>query len=150
MGRLDVGDAAPDFELPGTGGRSYRLSDYRGGKLVLAFYPGDFTMVCTKQLCSYRDAREELEGLDAEVLAISPQSVASHERFRSEKGLTVPLLADEDRSVARAYGVLAAGQIRRSTFVIDEEGVVRHRKVRLLGLGYDSVADIERALATLG
>jgi peroxiredoxin Q/BCP len=150
VAKLDAGDAAPDFELPGTGDRTYRLSDYRGRKVVIAFYPGDFTVVCTRQLCSYRDDSEELEALDAEVLAISPQSVASHERFRSEKGLTVPLLSDEDRTVARAYGVLAAGQVRRSTFVVDEEGVVRHRKVRLLGLGYDSVEDIERALATLG
>jgi peroxiredoxin Q/BCP len=149
MAKLGVGDQAPDFELPGTGERTYRLSDYRGAKVVLAFYPGDFTMVCTRQLCSYRDDREQLEALDAEVLAISPQSVASHERFRNAKGLTVPLLADEDRTVARAYGVLAAGQVRRSTFVIDEEGVVRHRKVRVLGLGYDSVEDIERALTTL-
>jgi peroxiredoxin Q/BCP len=107
MAKVDVGDAAPDFELPGTEGKTYRLGDYRGRKLVLAFYPGDFTAVCTKQFCSYRDEGERLDGLGAEVLGISPQSVESHERFVKEKSLNVPLLADEDKEVARAYGVLA-------------------------------------------
>jgi peroxiredoxin Q/BCP len=145
-----VGDPAPDFELPGTGDRTYRLADYRGRKLVLAFYPGDFTAVCTKQFCSYRDQGERLDGLGAEVLGISPQSVESHERFVEEKRLNVPLLADEDRDVARAYGVLAGPLVRRAIFVIDEEGVIRHRKVSLAGLTYESVDDLERALAAPG
>jgi len=102
VAKVDVGDAAPDFELPGTGGKTYRLADYRGRKLVLAFYPGDFTAVCTKQFCSYRDEGERLDQLGAEVLGISAQSVDSHERFSEEKRLNVPLLADEDKSVARA------------------------------------------------
>ena len=75
--------------------------------MVLAFYPGDFTAVCTKQFCSYRDQAERLDELGAKVLGISPQSVDSHERFREEKRLNVPLLADPDKEVARAYGVLA-------------------------------------------
>lgn len=70
MRRLEVGDRAPDFELRGTGGRTYRLSDYRGRWLVLAFYPGDFTPVCTRQFCSYRDAADRLDELDVEVLGI--------------------------------------------------------------------------------
>src|SRR3954454_7522700 len=107
MAKLKGGDPAPDFELPGTGGKTYRLSDYRGQKLILAFYPGDFTAVCTKQFCSYRDQSDRLDGLGVEVLGISPQSVESHERFAEEKRLQVPLLADEDKAVARAYGVLA-------------------------------------------
>jgi peroxiredoxin Q/BCP len=145
-----VGDPAPDFELPGTGDRTYRLADYRGRKLVLAFYPGDFTAVCTKQFCSYRDQGERLDGLGAEVLGISPQSVESHERFVEERRLNVPLLADEDRDVARAYGVLAGPLVRRAIFVIDEEGVIRHRKVSLAGLTYESVDDLERVLAAPG
>ncbi len=149
MAKLNVGDAAPDFELPGTGERTYRLADYRGRKLVLAFYPGDFTTVCTKQFCSYRDQGDRLEGLGAEVLGISPQSVDSHERFAEEKRLNVPLLADEDKSVARAYGVLAGPMVRRAIFVIDEEGIVRHRKVTLTGLSYESVGDLERAVAAI-
>jgi thioredoxin-dependent peroxiredoxin len=150
VAKLNAGDPAPDFELPGTGERTYRLSDYRGRKLILAFYPGDFTAVCTKQFCSYRDQGDRLEGLGAEVLGISPQSVGSHERFVEEKRLNVPLLADEDKQVARAYGVLAGPMVRRAIFVIDEEGVVRHRKVTLAGLSFESVDDLERAVASIG
>ena len=141
---------APEFELPGTGGRTYRLADYRGKKLVIAFYPGDFTAVCTKQFCSYRDEGERLDQIGAEVIGISPQSVDSHERFTEEKRLNVPLLADEDKSVARAYGVLAGPMVRRAIFVVDEEGIVRHRKVTLAGLTYESVDDLERAVAAIG
>ena len=150
MAKLKVGDAAPEFELPGTGGKTYRLADYRGRKVVLAFYPGDFTAVCTKQFCSYRDQGEQLDRLGADVLGISPQSVESHERFSEEKRLNVPLLADEDKAVARAYGVLAGPVVRRAIFVIDEQGVVRHRKVTLAGLTYESVDVLERAVASLG
>jgi peroxiredoxin len=149
VAKVDVGDTAPDFELPGTGGKTYRLAEYRGRKLVLAFYPGDFTAVCTKQFCSYRDNAEQLDEIGAEVLGISPQSVESHERFTEEKRLNVPLLADEDKSVARAYGVLAGPMVRRSIFVIDEEGIVRHRKVTLAGLTYESVDDLQRAVAAV-
>jgi peroxiredoxin Q/BCP len=145
-----VGDRAPDFELSGTGGKTYRLSDYRGRKVVLAFYPGDFTTVCTRQFCSYRDQGERLDKLGADVLGISPQSVDSHERFTEEKKLNVPLLADEDKAVAKAYGVLAGPMVRRAIFVVDEEGVVRHRKVTMVGLSYESIDDLEQAVAALG
>ena len=150
MAHARVGDAAPDFELPGTAGRTYRLSDYRGRKLVLAFYPADFSPVCTRQFCSYRDEGERLEAIDAELLGISPQSVDSHERFASEKSLNVPLLADEDKQVARAYGVVAGPLVRRAIFVIDRDGVIRHRGVSLTGLGFETVEDIERAVAAVG
>jgi Peroxiredoxin len=150
MAKVDVGDPAPGFELPGTGGKTYRLSDYRGRKVILAFYPGDFTVVCTKQFCSYRDESERLGGLGADVLGISPQSVDSHERFTEEKRLSVPLLADEDKKVARAYGVLAGPMVRRAIFVVDEEGTIRHRRVTLVGLSFETVDDLERALASLG
>jgi thioredoxin-dependent peroxiredoxin len=150
VAKLNVGDPAPGFELPGTGEKTYRLADYRGRKLVLAFYPGDFTAVCTKQFCSYRDQSDKLDELGADVLGISPQSVDSHERFSEEKRLNVPLLADEDKSVARAYGVLAGPMVRRAIFVVDEQGIVRHRKVTLAGLTYESVDDLERAVAALG
>ena len=150
MAKLNVGDPAPDFELPGTGDKTYRLSDYRGRKLILAFYPGDFTPTCTKQFCSYRDQGERLDQLGADVLGISPQSVDSHERFAEEKRLNVPLLADEDKAVARAYGIVVGPLLRRAVFIVDEQGIVRHRKVALAGLSFESVDDLEQAVAAIG
>ena len=166
MAKLKVGDKAPGFELPGTGGRTYRLSDYRGRNLILAFYPGDATTVCTKQFCSYRDQGDRLGALGAEVLGISPQSVDSHERWVKEQELNVPLLADEDLAVAKRYGVTgwigplarftdlkdAPGgrYVQRAIFVVDGDGVIRHRTVSRTGASYESVEDLERAVASLG
>ena len=99
MAKVDVGDRAPDFELPGTGDKTYRLSDYGGRNLILAFYPGDATTVCTKQFCNYRDQGDRLDALDAEVRGISPQSVDSHAHWVKVQDLCVPLMADEDLAV---------------------------------------------------
>lgn len=124
-----------------------RLADFRGRWVVLAFYPGDFTPVCTRQFCSYRDAADRLDELDAEVLGVSPQTLDSHERFRAKHGLTVPLLADPEREVIRAYGVLGpGGMVRRSIFIVDPQGIVRYRQVALLGLHYQDVDDLKRSL----
>lgn len=166
MAKPDVGDPAPDFALPGTGDRTYRLSDYLGRNLILAFYPGDTTRVCTKQFCSYRDEGDRLDELDAEVLGISPQSVDSHEHWVKEQELNVPLLADEDLRVAKSYGVTgwigplarltelkdAPGgrYVMRAIFVVDGGGVIRHRTVSRTGSSYESVGDLERAIASLG
>ena len=150
MAKAAVGARAPDFELPGTGGRSYRLGDFRGSGVILAFYPGDFTPVCTKQFCSYRDDGDRLETLGVPMLGISPQSVDSHERFAAKHGLTVPLLADREKRVARAYGVLGpGGLVRRSIFLVDGGLVIRHRHVALFGLRYQDIGDLERAVAAL-
>jgi thioredoxin-dependent peroxiredoxin len=147
VARIEVGDRAPDFELRGTGGDTLRLADFRGRWLVLAFYPGDFTPVCTRQFCSYRDAADRLNELDAEVIGVSPQTLDSHERFRAKYGLTVPLLADPERAMIRAYGVLGpGGMVRRSIFIVDPEGIVRYRQVALLGLRYQDVADLKQSL----
>jgi peroxiredoxin Q/BCP len=146
----DVGDRAPDFELPGTGGRTYRLADYGEHGVILAFYPGDFTPVCTKQFCSYRDDGDRLEALGVPMLGISPQSVASHERFAAENGLNVPLAADVDKTVARAYGVLApGGYVRRSIFLVDEAGVICHRHVAMFGVRYQDMDALEGAVKAL-
>ena len=147
MARIEVGDRAPDFELRGTGGDTLRLADFRGRWLVLAFYPGDFTPVCTRQFCSYRDAADRLNELDAEVIGVSPQTLDSHERFRAKHGLTVPLLADPERAMIRAYGVLGpGGMVRRSIFIVDPGGIVRYRQVALLGLRYQDVEDLKQSL----
>jgi peroxiredoxin Q/BCP len=146
MAKAKVGTRAPTFELPGTGGRSYKLSDYYGTGVALAFYPGDFTPVCTKQFCSYRDDGDRIEALGVPMLGISPQSVESHEKFAAQHGLNVPLLSDPDKRTARAYGVLGPGGfIRRAVFLIDGDGMIRYRHVALFGLRYQDVSDLERA-----
>lgn len=143
-----VGDEAPDFTLPGTDG-DFTLSEHRGERVVLLFYPGDNTAVCTRQFCSYRDNEDDMTALEATVVGISPQDVESHEGFRDKHGLTVPLLADTAKAVAKAYGVNTPVGIRRSTFVIDDAGIVRHKHVHSLGLSYESVDDLREALAGL-
>ena len=147
MAKLAVGQPAPPFELPGTGGRSYKLSDYDETGVILAFYPGDFTPVCTKQFCSSRDDGDRIEGLGPPTRGISPQSVQSHERFTEKNGLTVPLLHDKGKQVARAYGAVGPGGfVRRSIFLVGPGGIVRYRHVALFGLRYQEVGDLERAV----
>jgi peroxiredoxin Q/BCP len=150
MARLRIGDKAPPFELEGTGSKTYRLSDFNDTGVILAFYPGDFTPVCTRQFCSYRDDGDRLEALGVPMMGISPQTVESHERFAERHGLAVPLLSDPGTKIARSYGVLGpAGFIRRAVFLVDAEGVLRYRHVALFGLRYQDVGDLERAVSTL-
>ncbi|MBU3689002.1 MAG: peroxiredoxin [Acidimicrobiales bacterium mtb01] len=145
---LGVGDQAPDFSLPGTGGRSYSLSEFRGRPVVVVFYPGDDTPVCTKQLNSYNDELAQFENLDAVVLAISAQDVSSHEKFADKHGFRFPLLADVDKKVAGSYGVLGPlGFMRRSVFVVDGGGTVRYAHRALAGLTFRSVDELTAALA---
>ena len=149
MAGPQVGDLAPDFALDGTKG-PFRLADHRGRRVVLLFYPGDRTPVCTRQFCSYRDHADEMDDLDAVVVGISDQDVDSHGRFTADHGLTVPLLADVGKRVARRYGVgTPVVGTRRAVFVLDEEGVVRHRKVHALGLDFEDAGDLRAALAAL-
>jgi thioredoxin-dependent peroxiredoxin len=144
-----AGDLAPDFALEGTDG-SFRLSEHRGQRVVLLFYPGDETAVCTKQFCSYRDRADDMSALDAVVVGISAQDLDSHEAFSAHHDLTVPLLADVDREVAKAYGASAPVLgTRRAAFVIDEDGIVRHRVVHTLGLDFQSADDLAEALDSL-
>ena len=149
MAKPRAGDPAPDFELEGTDGR-FRLSDHRGERVVLLFYPGDNTPVCTRQFCSYRDRAEDLDALDAVVVGISSQSLRSHEGFAANNDLNVPLLADEDGAVAKAYGA-HRGPLgtKRAAVIVDEQGLVAHRHDHALGLDYQSVDDIAAALDAL-
>jgi peroxiredoxin len=147
MAGLTTGDAAPDFTLPGTGDRSYSLSEYRGQPVVLVFYPGDNTPVCTKQLTSYTENIGQFAEVGAQVLAISPQSVESHEGFAAKHGFTFPLLADTDKKVAAVYGTLGPlGFPRRSVFVVDGEGVIRYVHRAIAGLTYRSTDELIRAV----
>jgi peroxiredoxin len=142
-----VGDLAPDFTLPGTGGRDYTLSSYRGQPVVLVFYPGDNTAVCTTQLKSYTADFDDFEGVDAQILAISPQDVASHEGFSDKHGFKFPLLADTDKQVGGAYGTLGLmGLYRRSVFVVDAQGVIRYAHRAIAGLTYRSTDELVKAV----
>jgi thioredoxin-dependent peroxiredoxin len=144
-----VGEPAPDFELPGTDG-PFHLSDHRGERVVLLFYPGDNTMVCTKQFCSYRDRAADFAALDATVVGISKQDLDSHKGFIEKNSLNVPLLADVDGKVASSYSAFSPRLgTKRAVIVIDEQGVVRHRHDHLLGLDFQSVDDLKQALAAI-
>ncbi len=143
-----VGEQAPDFELQGTGG-PFKLSEHRGERVVLLFYPGDNTPVCTKQFCSYRDRGGDFAALDATVVGISAQDLASHEAFAAKHTLNVPLLADVEKDVARKYDAVNALGVKRAVIVIDEQGVVRHRHDHLLGLDYQSVDELKAVLDAL-
>ena len=138
MAKSDIkeGTAAPDFALPDSQGQTWRLSDQRGKVVVLLFYPGDETPICTKQMCSVRDRWEDYVATGAEVVGISTDSVESHRNFTEHHDLPLRLLADTDRKVADLYGAqsLIPGKVARSVFVIDAKGVVRYRDVRPLGL----------------
>jgi peroxiredoxin Q/BCP len=147
---VGVGDKAPTFRLPATGGTTVSLEDFAGRAVVLVFYPGDDTPVCTKQLGSYSRDLGEFEALDAQVLGISAQSVESHEAFSQKLGLKFPLLADTDKVVAAQYGTLGPlGFPRRSVFIIDRGGIIRYAHRAIAGLTYRPVSELVEALAAL-
>ena len=145
---VSVGDVAPDFTLPGTGG-TYTLSQFRGQPVVLVFYPGDDTPVCTKQLNSYNDDLSEFTQVGAQVLAISAQDIASHETFAQKHGFGFPLLADVDKSVAQSYGTVGPlGFPRRSVFVVNETGLVIYAHRAIAGLTFRPVSEIIEAIGS--
>ena len=149
MAKLEVGDPAPDFELEGTDGR-LKLSEHLGERVVLLFYPGDDTPVCTRQFCSYRDRGEDLAALDATVVGISSQSLGSHQRFAGKHDLNVPLLADDGGAVAKAYGA-SRGPLgtKRAVVIVDEHGRVAYRHDHTLGLDYQDLDELTEALDSL-
>lgn len=132
----DVGQPAPDFTLRDGASQDWKLSDQRGKVVVLLFYPGDETPVCTRQMCSVRDRWDDYSATGAEVVGISTDSVESHKKFAEHHDLPLRLLSDSNGDVARMYGAqsLIPGKVARSVFVIDANGIVRHRDVRPLGL----------------
>ena len=138
---------APDFALSDGEGAQWRLLDHRGKVVVLLFYPGDETPVCTRQMCSVRDRWEDYVATGAEVVGISTDTVESHHSFAEHHNLPLRLLADTDRKVADLYGArsLIPGKVARSVFVIDGSGVIRYRDVRPLGLFRPRDDDIIRA-----
>ena len=135
--KLKVGDPAPEFKGKTTDGSEVKLSDFRGQKLVMYFYPMDDTPGCTKQACSLRDHNTDIKAKGAAVLGVSTQDEASHQKFTSKYNLNFPLFADKGGEVAKAYGAMGSGGVLsmaksfagiadRVTFVIDENGKIAH------------------------
>lgn len=136
---LKNGDMAPDFELPSDSGKRIRLSDLRGKRVILYFYPKDDTPGCTTQACGFRDAYPQIEEQNAVVVGISPDNVQSHLKFKTKHNLPFILLADEDHQVAEAYGVWGKKSmygreymgVIRSHFVIDEQGRIVDAQIKV-------------------
>jgi peroxiredoxin Q/BCP len=131
-----VGAPAPDFTLNDGDNNSWRLMDQRGKVVVLLFYPGDETPICTRQMCSVRDRWEDYTATGAEVVGISTDSVESHKKFAEHHELPLRLLSDTTGEVAKLYGAqsLIPGKVARSVFVVDAQGKITYRDVRPLGL----------------
>lgn len=151
---VGVGDAALPFSLEGFHAgqrRRYDLAEFAGRPVVLVLYPGDDSPVCTRQLTSYTDDLTQFDDLGAQLLAVSPQDLDSHERFATEQGLGLPLLADPDKALFEAYGALGPlGFPRRSIFVIDGDGVIRYAHRALAGLGFKRSAELVAVIRDLG
>jgi peroxiredoxin len=150
---LRSGDVAPRFTVPGyepatDTRREFSLDEFAGRPVVLAFYPGDDTPVCTRQLTTYSRDIERFDDVGAQVLAISPQSIESHVRFSEHRGgFAFPLLSDEDKQVGEAYGILGPlGFYRRSVFVVDAGGVIRFVRRSAVSLRYCRIDDLVDAV----
>jgi peroxiredoxin Q/BCP len=152
---LNAGQEAPDFDLPASGGRRVKLADYRGKKnVVLYFYPRDFTPVCTKEACGFRDAYEDLLGSDTEVIGVSVDGDGTHEKFASKFSLPFPLVSDPSRELATKYGctgllTMILGRINRVTFVIDKQGKIAKVLESELSASHH-VDGVKKAVAALG
>ena len=152
---ITEGSAAPDFEAPTDGGVSLKLSGLKGKKVVLYFYPKDDTPGCTKEACGFAENMPDFGEVDAEIIGVSKDSVARHDKFKAKYELPFTLVSDEDGAICEAYGTWVEKKnygrtymgIERATFLIDEEGVVRKvwRKVRVNG-HVDAVLEAAKAL----
>lgn len=146
---LNVGDKAPGFVLEDDQGQSFDLGRHSGKKVLLVFYPGDDTPVCTKQLCDYRDGIEAFEGLGVEVVGISGDDGESHRRFRAKYDLPFTLLSDPGLKVAAAYDSKGLLGMKRSVFLVDEAGVIRYRHVESVALFRRSREELLEAISAL-
>ena len=146
---MKVGENAPDFTLKDGDGNDWKLSEQKGKTVVLLFYPGDNTAVCTKQLCSVRDNWKDYQATGAEVVGISTDSAASHKGFAEKHNLPLTLLADEKGQVVEKYAVKSwlPGRAARSVVVVDKNGVVHYHKIQPMSLFRPKDDDILEAVA---
>lgn len=149
---MNIDETAPDFTLKDGDGNDWTLSEQRGRTVVLLFYPGDNTPVCTRQLCSVRDHWGEYQLTGAEVVGISTDSVASHKDFAAEHDLPLRLLSDPGRKVSEIYGMRSwlPGRSARGVVVIDKEGKLAYQKVQALSLFRPADADVLEAIRNAG
>ena len=141
-------DTAPDFTLSDGEGKSWNLGDHRGKTVVLLFYPGDNTPVCTRQMCSVRDHWSEYQATGAEVVGISTDTVESHQGFAEKHSLPLRLLSDPDGKVSAAYGMKSwlPGRSARGVVVIDKDGKIAYSKVQPLSLFRPADEDVLAAI----
>lgn len=154
MSKIEIGNLAPDFILNGSDGETHKLSDYLGKKVVLYFYPKDNTPGCSTQACDFRDSIPTITNENAVVIGISKDNLASHDKFIAKFGLPFLLLSDEDKEVCALYDVLKEKNmygrktigIERSTFLIDEKGILRKefRKVKVKGHINDVIESLKK------
>ena len=147
---LKVNDKAPAFVLEDDQGQEFSLADRRGHRVLLVFYPGDNTPVCTRQLCDYRDGIEAFEGLGVEVVGISNDSAESHRKFRQKHKLPFTLLTDPDLEVAALYDSKGVMGMKRSIFLVDETGVIRYLHIESLALFRRKREELLEAIRNLG
>jgi peroxiredoxin Q/BCP len=145
-----VNDKAPEFSLINADGQSFRLSERMGERLLLVFYPGDDTPVCTRQLCDYRDGIEAFSELGVTVVGISPDDADSHCRFRERHDLPFELLSDPELKVAALYGCRAVIGMKRGVFLLDEDHIIRYRHVEALALFRRRREELIEAIEALG
>jgi len=146
---LQISDKAPDFTLPDENAGDWSLSEHSGEKLLLVFYPGDNTPVCTRQLCDYRDGVEAFAGLGVTVVGISNDKAETHQKFKQKHKLPFPLLTDADLKVAEQYDSKGLLGMKRSLFLIDQQGLIRYLHIETLSLFRRSRDEVLEAITNL-
>ena len=146
---LKIGDPAPPFSLKDDQGDDFSLADHSGQKILLVFYPGDNTPVCTRQLCDYRDGIEAFSELGVEVVGISADDGDSHSRFRAKHKLPFVLLSDPDLQVAASYGCKGMLGMKRGIFLVDEAGLLQYIHVEALAVFRRSREELLKVISEL-
>jgi len=146
---IQVNDSAPDFSLTDDSGTQFTLSEHRDQRLLLVFYPGDDTPVCTAQLCDYRDGIEAFSDLGVQVVGISGDNTESHRKFREKHDLPFVLLSDPGLAVAEAYGCKGLMGMKRGVFLLDEDHVCRYAHVETVAVFRRKREELLRVIETI-